>query len=185
VGIRPVYRAATAELGKVLAAEGIRLVYGGGHVGLMGVLADSVLEAGGKVTGVMPQSLIDRETGHRGLTEMHIVQTMHERKALMERLSDGFIALPGGHGTLDEFCEILTWAQLGIHSKPAGILNVDGYYDSLLAMFAKAVDEGFLKPQHRDMVAVEADDPARLLAKMRETSATPVSKWVGFSAPVP
>ena len=139
-----------AQLGQILARNGIELVYGGGHVGLMGAVADAALGAGGRVIGVMPQSLIDREVGHKGLTEMHIVRTMHERKALMAKLADGFIALPGGYGTLDEFCEILTWAQLGIHAKPYGVLNTDGYYDALLALFDHGVEEGFVKSPHRE-----------------------------------
>ena len=125
----------------------------------------------------MPQSLIDQEVGHKGLTEMHVVRTMHERKALMEKLSDGFIALPGGHGTLDEFCEILTWSQLGIHQKPCGILNTKCYYDSLLRLFNQAVEEGFLKAVHRDMVLVD-ESGERLIKRMRTEDLANTSKWI-------
>ncbi|MGA8599671.1 MAG: TIGR00730 family Rossman fold protein [Bryobacteraceae bacterium] len=185
-GFRSVYKAAAADLGRLLANRGIRLVYGGGHVGLMGVVADSALAAGGEVTGVMPQALIDREIGHNGLTEMRIVTSMHERKALMADLSDAFIALPGGHGTLDEFCEILTWAQLGIHAKPCGILNVAGYYDPLLEMFSRAVEEGFLKAVHRDMILVDGD-PVHLLERMGAAGLVSMDKWsvTETSSPVP
>jgi uncharacterized protein (TIGR00730 family) len=162
----------------LIAERDIELVYGGGHVGLMGAMADAALAANGRVIGVMPQSLVDREIGHAGLSDMRIVGSMHERKALMVELADGFIALPGGHGTLDEFCEVLTWAQLGMHAKPCGILNVDGYYDALLALFNRAVDEGFLKPIHRDMIVVEPD-PATLLARMEEAPVVTASKWIG------
>jgi hypothetical protein len=172
------------SVGRVLANRGSELIYGGGHVGLMGALADAALEVGGRVTGVMPRQLIDREIGHKGLTEMRIVGSMHERKAMMADLAEAFIALPGGHGTLDEFCEILTWAQLGIHAKPCGILNVNGYYDPLLAMFDRAVEEGFLKAVHRDMVAV-ASDPERLLTEMQRAAIVPVSKWDGAAMAVP
>ncbi len=180
------YEAAAADLGRLLAIRGIRLVYGGGHVGLMGVVADTALAGGGEVTGVMPQALIDREIGHNGLTEMRIVTSMHERKALMADLSDAFVALPGGHGTLDEFCEILTWAQLGIHAKPCGILNVAGYYDPLLEMFSRAVEEGFLKAVHRDMILVDSD-PVQLLEGMRAAVPVSMDKWsvTETSSPVP
>jgi uncharacterized protein (TIGR00730 family) len=168
--------AAAAELGRLLANWGMHLVYGGGHVGLMGALADGALAQGGQVTGVMPQALIDREIGHKGITRMHIVNSMHERKAMMAELSEAFIALPGGYGTLDEFCEILTWAQLGIHAKPYGVLNVEGYYDPLLQMFSRAVKEGFLKVVHRDMVLVD-DNPSRLLERMERASPVSANKW--------
>src|SRR6185437_14741826 len=180
-GHRSSYRETAAALGRLIAERGIELVYGGGHVGLMGAMADAALGANGRVIGVMPQSLIDREVGHAGLSDMRIVGSMHERKALMVELADGFIALPGGHGTLDEFCEVLTWAQLGIHSKPCGILNMDGYYDSLLALFDHAVDEGFLKAIHRDMIIAEPD-PATLLARMEEAPVVAVSKWIAPAA---
>jgi uncharacterized protein (TIGR00730 family) len=176
-GHRAIYREAATALGRLIAERGIELVYGGGHVGLMGALADAALAANGRVIGVMPQSLIDREVGHAGLSEMRIVGSMHERKALMVELADGFVALPGGYGTLDEFCEVLTWAQLGIHTKPCGILNVNGYYDALLALFERTVDEGFLKAIHSDMIVVESD-PAALLADLEKAPAVAVSKWI-------
>ena len=156
-GIRPEYGIAAQELAAVLARRGLGLVYGGGNVGLMGVLADSMLQAGGEVIGVIPQSLVAKEVAHRGVTELRIVDTMHQRKALMNELSDAFIALPGGFGTLDEFFEILTWSQLGIHAKPSGLLNVSGYYDSLLAMLDHAVTERLLRPAHRELVIADTD----------------------------
>lgn len=151
---------------------------------MMGALADGALAAGGRVVGVMPQSLIDREIGHKGLTEMHIVKTMHERKALMVELAGAFIALPGGHGTLDEFCEVLTWSQLGIHAKPCGILNVERYYDPLLEMFSRAVEKGFLKPVHRDMVLVDTD-AKRLLDRIEAARPRHVAKWDITTEPAP
>jgi len=156
-GIRAEYGIAAQGLAAVLARRGLGLVYGGGNVGLMGVLADSMLQAGGEVIGVIPQSLVAKEVAHRGVTELRIVDTMHQRKALMNELSDAFIALPGGFGTLDEFFEILTWAQLGIHGKPSGLLNVSGYYDRLLAMLDHAVTEGLLRPAHRALVIADTD----------------------------
>ena len=156
-GICPAYGIAAQGLAAVLARHGLGLVYGGGNVGLMGVLADSMLQAGGEVIGVIPQSLLAREVAHRGITDLRVVDTMHQRKALMNELSDAFIALPGGFGTLDEFFEILTWSQLGIHGKPSGLLNVSGYYDSLLAMLDHAVTEGLLRPAHRALVIADTD----------------------------
>src|ERR1039458_6561890 len=151
-GSRPEYRAATEEMAEELARRNIGLVYGGGNVGLMGVLADAVLRAGGEAVGVIPAPLMAREVGHKGLTKIHVVHSMHERKALMADLSDAFVALPGGFGTLDEFCEEITWTQLGLHAKPCGILNVLGFYTPLLAMFDHAVEERFLKPENRALV---------------------------------
>jgi uncharacterized protein (TIGR00730 family) len=156
-GIRPEYGIAAQELATVLARRGLGLVYGGGKVGLMGMLADSMLEAGGEVIGVIPQSLVAKEVAHHGVSELRIVDTMHQRKALMNDLSDAFIALPGGFGTLEEFFEILTWSQLGIHGKPSGLLNVSGYYDSLLAMLDHAVSEQFLRPAYRQLVIADID----------------------------
>jgi uncharacterized protein (TIGR00730 family) len=156
-GIRPEYGIAAQELATVLARRGLGLVYGGGKVGLMGMLAASMLEAGGEVIGVIPQSLVAKEVAHRGVSELRIVDTMHQRKALMNDLSDAFIALPGGFGTLEEFFEILTWSQLGIHGKPSGLLNVSGYYDSLLAMLDHAVSEQFLRPAYRQLVIADID----------------------------
>lgn len=148
----------------MLAQRKLSLVYGGGRVGLMGSIADTVLKEGGEVIGVIPESLVRREVAHTGLNDLRVVQSMHERKALMAELADAFIALPGGFGTLDEFCEILTWAQLGLHGKPCGLLNVEGYFDPLLALFDRAVEDRFLHPKHRSMV-ITADDPEKLLDK--------------------
>ena len=167
-GSRPEYAAAAGELGRLLAMRGIRLVYGGGSSGLMGVIADASLGAGGEVVGVMPRLLVNREVAHLGLTKLHIVETMHERKALMADLSDAFVAMPGGIGTFDELFEIVTWRQIGFHSKPFAFLNVAGYYDPLLALADHAVTEGFLGPQHRAMLVSESD-PARLLEKFSES----------------
>jgi uncharacterized protein (TIGR00730 family) len=178
LGIGPVYRDAAVILGKMLAARGIELVYGGGNIGLMGVLADAALESGGRVTGVIPDSLMAKEVGHEGLTELRIVKSMHERKALMADLSDGFIAMPGGFGTFEEFCEIVTWAQLGIHAKPCGLLNVEGYYDPLLQLFDHAVREGFLREQNRRLV-LEDRAPKQLLDKMAQFHVPAMGKWIG------
>jgi uncharacterized protein (TIGR00730 family) len=164
-GNDPRFASAARELGALLAREGIALVYGGGHVGLMGVLADAVLANGGKAIGVIPRALWDREVGHRGLTELHIVETMHERKAMMASLADAFVALPGGLGTLEEIFEVWTWAQLGIHAKPVGFLNVEGFYGSLLEFLDRGVDAGFIRAQHRAVAIVDAD-PAVLLQRL-------------------
>ena len=161
-GGRPVFAKQARAFGQILAARGVGLVYGGGHVGLMGILADAVLADGGEVQGVIPRALEDRELAHQRLTALHVVETMHQRKALMADLADGFAALPGAFGTGDELFEILTWAQLGLHGKPIGLLNVAGFFDPLLAWLDRAVDEAFLKPPHRDLLLV-ADDPGRLL----------------------
>ena len=157
-----------------MTAEGLGLVYGGGCVGLMGVLADSVLAAGGEVIGVIPAAMLEWEVGHPGVTSLEVVQTMHERKARMAELSDGFIALPGGYGTLEEFCEVLTWLQLGFHSKPVGILNVAGFFDPLLAMLDRAVSEGFLRSEDRALVLVD-EAPKTMLNRMRQFS-SPVQR---------
>ena len=178
LGIRPVYRTAAEQLASLLVRRGIDLVYGGGNIGLMGVLADTVLASGGKVTGVIPESLMAREVGHRGLAELRVVSSMHERKALMSDLSDAFIALPGGFGTFEEFCEVVTWSQLGIHEKPCGLLNVNGYYDPLLRLFDNAVREGFLHPDNRALV-LDAGDPEHLLEKMAAFEPTRAAKWIG------
>jgi uncharacterized protein (TIGR00730 family) len=176
-GSRPEYREATEQLGTEMARRKIGLVYGGGNIGLMGVLADAVLKAGGEVVGVIPESLMAREVGHNGLTELHVVRSMHERKALMADLSDAFIALPGGFGTLEEFCEIVTWSQLGFHAKPCGILNVQGYYSPLLAMFDHAVQERFLKKENRELVLARDSVPA-LLQALEEWRPLRVEKWL-------
>ena len=177
LGTNPRYRQAAVELGRLLAIRCIDLVYGAGNIGLMGVLADSVLEAGGRVIGIIPESLLAREVGHLGLTELRIVGSMHERKALMADLSDAFIALPGGYGTFEEFCEVVTWSQLGFHVKPCGVVNVEGYYDPLLALCDQAVQEGFLKQENRALV-LEDCSSARLLEKMAAFRAPAVGKWI-------
>ena len=164
-GSDPAYADAARALASLLAERGIGLVYGGGKVGLMGVLADTALAAGGEVIGVMPQALVDREIGHPALTEMRVVGSMHERKALMADLSDAFVAVPGGIGTLEELIEVYTWSQLGIHSKPLGLVNTDGYYDGLTAFLDHSVTEGFLRPQTRASLLV-APDPAALLDEL-------------------
>jgi len=153
-GSRPAYRATAEALGRELAARHIGLVYGGARIGLMGAVADAVLAAGGTVTGVIPGALVEKEVAHSGLTDLCVVASMHERKALMADLSDGFVALPGGWGTLDEFFEILTWAQLGIHHKPCGLLNVHGYFDGLLSFLEHSYAEGFVRREYRSMITV-------------------------------
>ena len=181
-GHDPAYRAAAEALGRLLAVRGIGLVYGGGNIGLMGAVADACLAAGGEAIGVIPEALMGKEVDgravdHRTLTRMEVVDSMHTRKARMAELADGFIALPGGFGTFEEFCEILTWAQLGFHVKPMGLLNVNGFYDPLLAMFDRAVADGFLRPQNRVMALADTDI-GRLLDAMAAYRAEPVSKWL-------
>lgn len=176
-GVRAGYGAAARELGRVLAARSVGLVYGGARVGLMGVLADAVLAAGGTVTGVMPSMLVAKEVAHNGLTELRVVSSMHERKALMSDLSDGFIALPGGWGTWEEFFEVLTWGQLGLHQKPCGLLNVDGYFDRLLSFVEHSIDEGFVRREHNTMIAVSASAVA-LLDKLATYQPPVVKKWI-------
>ncbi len=161
-GGRPDYAEAATRLGRLLAERGLGLVYGGGHIGLMGVLADAVLAVGGEAIGVIPQALVDKELAHQGLTELHVVTTMHQRKALMADRADAFVALPGGFGTCEEFFEVLTWGQLGIHDKPISLLNVASFFDPLLAWIDHSAGEGFLRPEHRRLLLV-SDDPARLL----------------------
>ncbi|HLX72656.1 MAG TPA: TIGR00730 family Rossman fold protein [Verrucomicrobiae bacterium] len=176
-GVNPVYAKAAKETGAELARRGIALVYGGGNVGLMGVLADAVLAGAGHVIGVIPEALMAREVGHRGLPDLRIVKTMHERKALMAELSDGFVALPGGFGTFEEFFEIVTWAQLGLHSKPCGLLNVNGFYDPLLNLVDRAIDERFIKPRQRELIAVESDF-GTLLDRMANQHVPHEPKWI-------
>ena len=161
-GHDPVYAKAARELGLAIAQRGMSLVYGGGHVGLMGIVADAALAAGAKVTGVIPTALMDSEVGHTQLTELRVVKDMHERKALMAELADGFVALPGGIGTLEELFEVMTWLQLGYHRKPVGLLNTQGFYDDLLRMLNKQRDTGFLKPAHHALLITEADTAALL-----------------------
>jgi uncharacterized protein (TIGR00730 family) len=164
-GLDTAFSRATIELIEEMARRNLDLVYGGAHVGLMGLAADTALAAGRQVFGVMPKDMVEREIAHTRLTELHVVNSMHERKALMADLSDAFVALPGAYGTLDELCEILTWAQLEIHRKPIGILNVNGYWNPLLAMFDRAEESGFLKPQNRRLL-LEAETVPELLAKL-------------------
>jgi hypothetical protein len=176
-GARPSYIAAAATLARLLAARGIGIVYGGGRVGLMGALADAALDAGGEVIGVMPRHLVEKDVAHARLADLRVAASMHERKALMAELSDAFIALPGGYGTFEEFCEALTWTQLGLQRKPCGILNVEGYYDALLALFDHAAAERFLKPVHRQMVISESD-PESLIARLLEYQPPVADKWM-------
>jgi uncharacterized protein (TIGR00730 family) len=176
-GDDPALTDAAKAMGRTLVNGGIRLVYGGGSVGLMGVIADEVLAAGGQVTGVIPQALWDREVGHRNLSDLRIVSTMHERKALMAELSDGFVAMPGGVGTMEEFFEVWTWALLGVHAKPCGILNARGYFDPLLAFIDQMVAKRFLAREFRDMVIVETE-PAKLMQRFTEYAPTAVAKWL-------
>lgn len=181
-GNKPVYRATAENLGRLLAGRGIQLIYGGGNVGLMGAVADACLDAGGTVIGVIPQALMGKEVegrpvDHRTLTRLEVVDSMHTRKARMAELAEGFIAMPGGFGTFEEYCEILTWAQLGFHVKPIGLLNVAGFYDPLLALFDHAAAEGFLREQNRAM-ALSDSDPEALLAAMAAFRPEPVSKWL-------
>jgi uncharacterized protein (TIGR00730 family) len=178
-GSRPEYADAARRLGATLAARRLELVYGAGNVGLMGVLADAALAAGGRVVGVIPRSLVLRELAHQGLSESHVVETMHQRKALMADLSDAFVALPGGYGTLDELFEILTWSQLGIHNKPIGLLNVNGFFDPLLAWVRHACAEGFLRQQHVDLLHVATDVEGMLDVLMRQPQTPTVTKWAG------
>ena len=176
-GSRPEYRAAAEEMGAELVRKNVGLVYGGGDVGLMGIIADAVLKAGGQVQGIIPENLMAREIGHKGLTKLHVVRSMHERKALMADLTDAFIAMPGGFGTLEEFFEVLTWTQLGLHAKPCGMLNVLGFYTPLLAMLDHAVEEGFLKQENRTLVLVR-ESPADLLRALEEWRPVRVEKWI-------
>jgi uncharacterized protein (TIGR00730 family) len=176
-GADPAYVEAARDFGALLARRGIALVYGGAHVGLMGALADALLEDGGRVTGVIPQALWDREVGHTGLTELLVVDSMHERKALMAERADAFVALPGGAGTLEELFEAWTWAQLGIHAKPVGLLNVNGFWDPLLAMLDHMVEQRFVRAAQRAMVLVD-EHPERLLARLAAYQAPAGPRWM-------
>jgi uncharacterized protein (TIGR00730 family) len=179
-GTRPVYQQAAQTVGQLLCRRGIELVYGGGRVGLMGIVANACLNEGGRVIGVIPQALADKEVAHTGLTELRIVTSMHERKSLMADLSDAFMALPGGFGTWEEFFEVLTWAQLGIHRKACGVLNVGGYYDPLLQMADRALSEGFVREMHRGLLLSDAD-PEQLLDRLNSYAGPAVEK--GFRRP--
>ena len=177
-GRRPAYRETARHLGELLAQRGITLVYGGGNVGLMGVLADAALAGGGRVIGVIPRALAEKEIAHTGLSEMHVVGSMHERKALMADLADAFLTLPGGFGTWDEFCEALTWSQLGLQKKAVAFLNVEGYYDALLALTERAAEDGFIQSEHRELLLVD-NDAEKLLDRLRDYEVPYVPKWVG------
>ena len=176
-GADPAFADAARTLARLLVDSDIRIVYGGAQLGLMGILADTAMEAGGQVIGVMPQALFDHEIGHRGLTELRVVASMHERKALMADLGDAFIALPGGIGTLEELIEVYTWSQLGLHRKPVGALNVNGFYDPLAALLDEAVEQRFLRPQHREVMIFEAD-PEALLARLAGAEPPHLTKWL-------
>jgi uncharacterized protein (TIGR00730 family) len=176
-GERGRYLEAAQDLGVKMAEREITLIYGGGNVGLMGAIADSVLAAGGKAIGVIPQSLVDKEVAHTGLSDLRVVGSMHERKSLMADLADGFIALPGGLGTLEEFCEVATWTQLGLHQKACGLLNIGGFYDGLLSFLNHATSEKFIRPEHRSIVLAE-EDPVELIKKLSQFEVPTVHKWI-------
>lgn len=176
-GLNPAFAEHARVLGAELARREIGVVYGGCNVGLMGILADAVLAHGGEVIGVIPHALVTRELAHNGVTTLHVVDSMHERKALMASLADGFIAMPGGFGTLEEFCEAVTWTQLGVHAKPCGLLNVAGFYDGLLGFFAHALREEFLRPTHGEIV-VSDGDPISLVDRLLAWKAPQLTKWM-------
>jgi uncharacterized protein (TIGR00730 family) len=176
-GVNPAYAEAARAMGREIVARGMALVFGGGQVGLMGILADAALEAGGEVIGVIPHALAAREVAHQRLTTLHVVDSMHERKALMAQLSDAFVALPGGFGTYEEFFEVVTWTQLGVHRKPCGLLNVAGFFDPLVQFVDAAVNEQFIRPAHRAAVLVD-DDPARLLEQLSAVTLPEVPRWM-------
>jgi uncharacterized protein (TIGR00730 family) len=177
-GGESIYAEQARLLGLELSTRGMELVFGGGHIGLMGILADAILACGGRAIGVIPQALVDKELAHERLTELHVVQSMHERKAVMADLSDAFLALPGAYGTADELFEILTWSQLGLHSKPVGLLNVAGFFTSMLDWLDRAVKEGFLKPNHRHLL-LESDNVAQLLDMLANYRAPGIqAKWI-------
>jgi uncharacterized protein (TIGR00730 family) len=181
VGARPAYRETADRLGELLAERRIGIVFGGGRIGLMGVLADAALRKGGEVIGVIPESLVRREIAHRGVTKLHVVETMHQRKALMADLSDAFIAMPGGYGTLEELTEAVTWSQLGIQQKPVGLLNVEKYWDGLLAVLDHAVDEQFVRPENAQLVLV-AQRPESMLERLEEwTPPDHIENWLDKS----
>lgn len=177
MGVRPVYAEAAKELADLLVRHEIELVYGGASKGIMGVIADRVLELGGKVHGVIPKLLEEKEIAHRGLTKLHVVSSMHERKSMMAALSDGFIAMPGGYGTLEEIVEIVTWGQLGFHDNPCGLFNVEGYFDPLLAYLDHAEREGFLRSENRRMLLSDSE-ASGLLQKFERYTAPRVEKWI-------
>jgi uncharacterized protein (TIGR00730 family) len=177
-GLRPDYRTAAEHIAIELAKRNVGIVFGGGCVGLMGIVADTALTHGAHVIGVIPSALVAREIAHRGLPDLRIVASMHERKALMATLSDAFIALPGGFGTFEEFCEVVTWTQLGLHGKPCGLLNVAGYYDGLIAQIDRAVADGFVRPENRGIVLADSN-PASLIARLAERPAMALDAVIG------
>jgi len=176
-GGRALYADAATALAREMVGRGIGLVFGGGAVGLMGVIADAVLAAGGHAIGVIPHALVARELAHRALPDLRVVNSMHERKATMAALADAFVAMPGGFGTVEEFCEVITWTQLGVHRKPCGLLNVGGFYDPLIAQFDRGVVEGFIKSGNRRIVVADAD-PGALLDALAQAPAPPVAPWI-------
>jgi uncharacterized protein (TIGR00730 family) len=175
-GAKPLYAQAAKAFGRALVAADLSLVYGGGKVGLMGVIADEVMAAGGRAIGVIPELLVNKEVGHNGLTELHVVPDMHHRKKMMADLSDAFVAMPGGVGTLEEFFEVFTWAQLGYHQKPVALLNIDGFYDPLINLLQHTVDEGFMRQAYFDILQVDAD-PAALIGKLQRYEPPVADKW--------
>jgi hypothetical protein len=176
-GTDPIYLETAERVGKFLASNDIELVFGGGRVGLMGKIADTVIAEGGKVIGVIPEDLAIKEVAHQGLTELYVVDSMHERKAMMAEFADGFIAMPGGFGTFEEFCEIVTWAQLGIHRKPCALLNVGGFYDHLIAMFRFSAEKGFIRPAHQSLVLIE-NEIEPLFELMKNYQPPAIEKWL-------
>lgn len=177
MGLKPIYAESAKKLGKALVERNLELVYGGGRVGLMGVIAETVLELGGTAIGIIPESLAKKEIAYHGLNELIVVESMHKRKAMMEEFSDGFIALPGGFGTFEELCEMVTWGQLGFHRKPCGILNIDGFYDPLIQLFDESTSEGFIRSEHRETVLIEAE-PEKILLQMEEYIPPVLPKWL-------
>ncbi|QBQ98062.1 TIGR00730 family Rossman fold protein [Paraburkholderia pallida] len=176
MGARPVYNEAAQAFGRALVDANLALVYGGGKVGLMGVIADTVMAHGGRAIGVIPELLVDKEVGHNGLTELHVVPDMHQRKKMMADLSDAFVAMPGGVGTLEELFEVYTWAQLGYHHKPVGVLNIDSFYNPLIALLEHTVSEGFMRQAYLDLLQIDSD-PAALIGKLKRYHAPAKDKW--------
>lgn len=175
-GINPIYMKEARKLGEILVENGIDLVYGGATVGCMGAVADAVLEAGGKVIGVIPEKMKSVEIAHQKLTELHVVKTMHERKALMADYADGFIALPGGSGTLEEWFEVFTWAQLGYHQKPCALLNINNYYSPIVSLFDHMIEQGFVKSEYKELVVID-NDSNELINKLKNYEAAYIHKW--------
>jgi uncharacterized protein (TIGR00730 family) len=184
LGARDSYREGAMLLGGLIAQRGIELVYGGGHVGLMGAVADGALAAGGHVIGIIPRALMERELGHTGIQDLRVVADMHERKMTMADLADAFIAMPGGWGTLEELTEMLTWLQLGIHAKPIGLLNIDGYFDGFLTFADQMIAERFVRPEHQNLLNVDTE-PAALLDRLMQPMAAPIDKWFERGPAVP